>query len=90
MKHTRIYKGEEAEWYGFNLYGMIAVNIELLWKEAKNEDKFIKDFAKTYTHELLHQLFDDIATEIRIYREEEIIRKILKEPWNKQVREEYK
>lgn len=81
---------EENEWEGFNENGLIAVNIQLLWENYEDEDKFIKNFAKTYIHELLHDLLDEITFKLREYKEEEIIRKILKEPWNKQVRELYK
>ena len=81
---------EENEWYGYNYNELIAVNIQLLWETYEDEDKFIKNFAKTYTHELLHQLIDDILQEVRYFKEEEIIRKMLKEPWNEAVRKLYR
>ena len=81
---------EENDWYGYNENGLIAVNIQLLWEETQNEDKFIKNFNKTYTHEILHDIIDIILSEQRNYKEEEIIRKTLKEPWNKQIQEQYK
>jgi len=80
---------EENEWYGFVDNDIIAVNIQLLWEEDQDEDKFIRRFAKTYTHELLHQVIDSLLYELREMKEEEIIRKSLKERWNKRIRKMY-
>ena len=81
---------EENNWYGYNENGLIAVNIQLLWEDYPNEDKFIKEFAKTYTHETLHNLLDEILFDIRQFKEEEIIRKALKESWNEEIRKNYR
>ncbi len=63
----------------------ICINIELIWTEAgKSEKGFIGEFAKTYTHELLHIIMNlvvDDITEIPVEEEEEIIRMMCGEKW---------
>ena len=34
--------------------GAVCVNVELIWLITKNEIRFIKEFASTLAHELLH------------------------------------
>ncbi len=68
----------------------ISVNIELIWERCKgNENKFIKLFSKTYTHETLHMLIDGIVEDLLAYGEEKVIRTMLKEKWNKELRKYY-
>ncbi len=66
--------------YGWSEKGVIAINIERIWKEARKENKFIDEFTKTYAHELLHTLLEDL--ELPELAEEETIRAILGETWD--------
>lgn len=68
-----------AHLYGYTINGEIGVNIQKLWNELKDEDKFIEEFSKTYTHEKLHVLIDEILNDLRIRKEEYIIRSALNE-----------
>lgn len=90
MKKTKIIKGEETNWYGYTIDGDIYVNIQLLWEDYPREDWFIKEFGDTYTHELLHKLIDEYCVEIRLFKEEEIVRKMLGERWNKEIQKQYR
>ncbi len=69
----------------------INVNIQYIWEICKgNEDKFIKIFSKTYTHEMIHMLIGDIIEHLFEYKEEFIIRHMLKEKWDKEIKKYYK
>ena len=68
----------------------IDVNIQLIWERCEDETKFIRKFSKTYTHEILHLLIDSILQELFEFGEEKVIRKMLKEEWNKELKKYYK
>ena len=73
--------------YGFVKNGVIGINIERIWLETRNESRFIREFAKTHAHELLHI---SIAVAIKNKKrfqigEEKVVRKLCKEPWNKEI-----
>ena len=78
--------------YGFVKNGVIAVNIERLWLETRNETKFTKEFTKTYAHELLHLLIAIAMGNKKRSNvgEEKAVRKICNEPWNKEIEAIYK
>ncbi len=78
--------------YGFVKNGTIGINIERLWLEARDEAKFIKEFAKTHAHELLHiEVAVALGKKKRtIIGEEKVVRKLVKEPWNKEIEAGYK
>jgi hypothetical protein len=40
--------------------GTFIINVEYLWNDTKDEDKFIKRFADAYQHEYIHSLLLDI------------------------------
>ncbi len=88
-KLTKIIKGEEADWYGFLEDGAIHVNIQKIWEDEGCEDKFIKEFSLTYTHELLHELIEDVCFDLRCLYEEGMIRKILGEEWDEEIQSHY-
>jgi hypothetical protein len=54
--------------------GEIWINVQYLWEDTKNEDEFIKRFAKAYQHEYLHYLLLDVPKKYE-YGEEKIIRR---------------
>jgi len=73
--------------YGFIQNGTVGINIERIWLETRAETRFMKEFAKTYAHELLHMA---IALTIDNKKrttigEEKVVRKLCKEPWNKRI-----
>ncbi len=77
--------------YGFVKNGVIGINIERIWLEARKEAKFIREFAKTHAHELLHI---SIAAAVKNKKrsdigEEKAVRKLCKEPWNKEIESMY-
>ncbi len=69
--------------------GEIGVNVEYIWKEAQNENKFIKEFARTYAHEVMHLLVGAIIEDLYFLGEEKTIRDLLKEKWGRKLREYY-
>jgi hypothetical protein len=70
--------------------GDIWINVEYLWDDTRNEDKFIKRFAKAYQHELMHRIFLDMPKKYTL-GEEMVIRKYVdKEKWRKSLTEFYK
>ena len=77
--------------YGFVKNGAIGINIERLWLEARDETKFIKEFAKTHAHELLHiEIAVALGKKKRaVIGEEKAVRKLAKEPWNKEIEAVY-
>lgn len=84
----KTYKDQD---YGFVQNGVIGINIERIWLETRSETIFMKEFAKTYAHELLHLA---IARAIRNKKrtdkgEEKVVRKLCKEPWNKRIESLY-
>ena len=87
----KTYKDQD---YGFAKGNVLAINIQRIWLESGSEPNFIREFAKTYSHELLHIILPGIAgwknikdsTEIG---EEKIIRKLCKEQWNREIEKSY-
>ncbi|MBN2112115.1 hypothetical protein JW707_03370 [Candidatus Woesearchaeota archaeon] len=73
--------------YGFSEDSTIGINIERIWRESKDEDIFIDEFAGTHTHELLHIVLEDIKLPDAV--EEEVIRAMLNEEWNPQIEAQY-
>ena len=72
------------------LDGEFIVNVEYLWKNTKNEDKFIKRFAKAYRHEFIHSLLLDVPKKYCL-GEEKILRKYVdNEKWTKSLERFYK
>ena len=78
--------------YGFVKNGIIGINIERLWLEARDEAKFVKEFAKTYAHELLHiEIAVAVGQDKRtVTGEEKAVRKLANEPWDKEIEAGYK
>jgi len=78
--------------YGFVKNNVIGINIERIWLETNQETRFIREFAKTYAHELLHlTLAKALKNKKRTDAgEEKVIRKLCKEPWNKEIESAYK
>jgi len=77
--------------YGFVKNGTIGINIERIWLETEREAKFIREFARTYTHEMLHLV---IARAIRNRKwteigEERAVRRLCKEKWNREIAQFY-
>ncbi len=70
--------------------GEVQVNVELIWNLTQNEDKFIKIFSQTHSHELLHIIIAGIVDQLFYFKEEKIIRSILGEEWNKELAKYYK
>ena len=76
--------------YGFVKKGIIGINIERIWLETRNETKFMREFAKTHAHELLHILIAAAANKKRSpLGEEKVVRKLCNEPWNKEIEAMY-
>lgn len=69
--------------YGFMENRVIGVNIQRIWFESEDENEFIQEFARTYAHELLHILLESL--DLPELEEEEIIRAMLGEEWNKKI-----
>lgn len=87
---TLYYKDEPFYGMSDTCTGQIEVNIEFIWKLAqKNEDKFIRLFSLTYTHEYIHTIVSDIVQELYTCGEEKFIRKILGEEWNREMEKYY-
>ena len=108
MKQVKIIQDKE-NLDGFALIGHhsyeIYINIEKLWKIAKEgydkrvckfpENRFIKAFAGTHTHEMIHILIKQCMPSLMIdteyeYGEERIIYKMLNDLWTKDVEKFYK
>ena len=76
--------------YGFVKNGTIGINIERLWLEASSESRFIREFTKTYAHELLHiEVAKATKKKRTVIGEEKAVRKLAKEPWNKEIEKGY-
>jgi len=98
MKKLRIVKDEEYL-DGFCVISkagrVICVNVEKLWKEAKNnapkhpEERFTRNFANTYAHELLHSEIKKVEREYD-YGEERVIYSMLGDRWTKFLEKYYK
>ncbi|HEY9705831.1 MAG TPA: hypothetical protein V6C58_25575 [Allocoleopsis sp.] len=67
--------------------GYVGVNIELLWKYTRNENKFLSLFSEYYTHEWLHLYLKNIGTP---FGEEVVIRKLLNQRFSKAEKDYYK
>ncbi|MBI5003236.1 hypothetical protein HZC31_07670 [Candidatus Woesearchaeota archaeon] len=87
---TKYYRDEPFYGMSDTCTGQIEVNIEFIWKLCKkDENKFIKLFSLTYTHEYIHTIVSDIVEELYTCGEEKFIRKILGEEWNKEMETYY-
>lgn len=53
---------------------LIRINVERIWWETKNYKSFVTLYSDTIRHEIIHSLINDILFDIRIDKEEEIIR----------------
>ncbi|MBS3176429.1 hypothetical protein J4457_04285 [Candidatus Woesearchaeota archaeon] len=69
--------------------GEVDINIEYIWNISKNEDEFIRLFAQTYAHEIIHILVESIVIDIFVCGEERMIRKTLIEDWDKKLSKYY-
>ena len=62
---TLYYKDEPFYGMSDTCTGQIEINVEFIWKLArKNENKFIRLFSLTYTHEYIHTIVSDIVQEL--------------------------
>ena len=87
---TLYYKDEPFYGMSDTCTGQIEINVEFIWKLAKkNEDKFMRLFSLTYTHEYIHTITSDIVQELYTCGEEKFIRKVLGEEWNKEMETYY-
>ena len=87
---TMYYRDEPFYGMSDSCTGQIEVNVEFIWKLCKkDEDKFIRIFGLTYTHEYIHTIVSDILEELYTCGEEKFIRKILGEEWNKEMETYY-
>ncbi len=87
---TKYYRDEPFYGMSDTCTGQIEVNIEFIWKLCKkDEEKFIRIFSLTYTHEYIHTIVSDIVEELYTCGEEKFIRKILGEEWNKEMETYY-
>jgi len=75
----------------------IGINIQYIWElsHRQAENKFIKHFVNTYTHELLHMLIYQLHPEKNkrddyLYGEEKAIYAMMGERWTKEVDKFYK
>lgn len=86
MKHLKILKEENL---GFVEKGAVGVNIELLWEQEKDEERFAQEFAKTMAHELFHiQIAGALGKkllDVPVIAEEKVIRGILEEEWDEEI-----
>ena len=85
--HGRSFKIIRDKDYGFSDKGVIGINVQRIWKESKKEDVFIPEFSKTYTHELLHIIMEDLK--LPDMSEEETIRAMLGEEWDSKLEKAY-
>ena len=62
-----------------------------MWLEASSESKFIREFAKTHAHELLHITIAMVLGNKKrtVIGEEKAVRKLAKEPWNEEIEASY-
>lgn len=74
--------------YGFSVNQTIGINIQRIWLENQRFDAFVKEFASTYNHELLHLMLGSIRRK-RIIGEEKVIRRLMNEPWDDSVEKMY-
>jgi len=72
---------EEDGVYGMVTYGKasIHINLERIWFDTKEWEAFVQLYTDTVIHEWLHVLIDEIATELRMDKEEELVRFITEE-----------
>lgn len=90
MKHLGIIEDDEEDLEGFtDVEDSLYVNIEKIWNDCGDEYNFIKRFSKVYTHELLHIMIKDIINEWKMYKEEEIVRILMKERFTKDEKKYY-
>lgn len=74
--------------YGFSVNQTIGINVQRIWGEKRRFDSFAKEFASTYSHEVLHLLLGPIKRK-RILGEEKVIRRLLNEQWDDSVEKMY-
>lgn len=77
--------------FGFTDYykAELNINIQYIWEETRNPDRFIQLFSTTYAHELLHLMIEEILDELMEYGSEKSIRAMLGEKWTKQIAKYY-
>ena len=84
-KALRLYRDAD---YAFSVVDRIAVNLELLWKDAGYFDAFSRQFSKAYNHEVLHILLSGVRNK-RLVGEEKVIRRLMWERWNRSMKKAY-
>lgn len=80
LKNSKNMNYSELAGVSFKKERIVGVNIELLWKHAKKDTKFIPLFSEYYTHEFLHIYLRDIGNPIG---EERVIRRLLGQSFSK-------
>lgn len=69
---------------------VIHVNIQKLWLDVRNVNRFIVKFAKAYNHEIIHTEIFKITNKVNNpYYEECVVRKLMSEKFNKETRKSY-
>ena len=92
MKKKKIFRMIPDRLYGQvldEITGEIGVNVQYIWNKTRNQNKFIKEFTQTLSHEIIHLQVGSILEDIYYVGEERSIRRLLKEKWNKQLEEWY-
>jgi len=92
MKKKKIFRIIPDRLYGQvldEITGEIGVNVQYIWNNTRNQDKFIEEFTKTLTHEIIHLQVGSILEDMHYVGEERSIRRMLKEKWNKKLKEWY-
>lgn len=84
MKQVKYVLDDEGL-YGFVKFGepTIHINLERIWWETREWESFVQLYSETVLHEHLHVLIDEIVSDWKYDKEEELIRAITgeEEPW---------
>lgn len=66
----------------------ININVQKIWEKSFNEEKFIKEFSKTYQHEMIHKCIHDLfpRNNFTFYGEDWAVRKLMHESFPKKNR----
>ncbi len=80
---------EHDRCFGFVENGVIGINLVMLWQHSYGENDFTSNFAKTFTHEMLHIRIQNCAKQISRIWEERVIRTTLGEEWDEELEEMY-